>query len=92
MEITTKFSIGDKVWFYTYENCPTFREGIITDIIFWNKTNGCGYEIHHTSTDGIESVNEISEDHIFFTKNECLDYVKFYENLTISEGEQISEE
>ncbi|MBQ3414814.1 MAG: hypothetical protein IJH39_05610 [Clostridia bacterium] len=89
MEILNKFNVNEKVWFHEPNTYPIFKEGIIRNIVYWNRTTGIGYEIITLDENNNELLNTIDEINIFSTKEECLATITFIEYPT---NTQLSED
>ena len=62
MQITSRFDINDKVWFY-YNG--KYYEGVITEINSWNISDAFIYQICHDSLESTSFIMNIKESNIY---------------------------
>lgn len=78
MTLTSKFDIGDKVWFFNGDDAK-FYEGTVDNIVFWNLGVGFSYNIsHNTKNDTLYYT--IDEPKIYSSREEVLERGFVYES------------
>ena len=82
MKITSKYNVGDTVWFFESAQVKFF-EGIISEVQSWDKWSGFRYNVKHVGQDGNEMDYNAEENKIFSSKNEILSNL-FEENGTLT--------
>jgi len=78
MEIKTKYSIHDKVWFM-FNNKPI--SGNISGVLFIKSINVCSWssKLKYCVQTHLKQENELDEEQLFETKESLLKYLNNYE-------------
>lgn len=78
MTLTSKFDIGDKIWFFNADNAK-FYEGTVDNIVFWNLGVGFSYNVSH-NTKSETLFFTIEEPKMYASREEVLEQGFVYED------------